>query len=78
MKSITGGNQALPTNTSQGNNILQQATESGDADVTASASIAQLAYALWEGRGSPVGSSEQDWIEAERQLGNAKTMAAGR
>ena len=30
--------------------------------------IAELAYALWEERGMPIGSAEEDWIEAERQL----------
>ena len=30
--------------------------------------IARLAYALWQQRGCPVDSAEQDWIEAERQL----------
>jgi hypothetical protein len=33
--------------------------------------IANLAYALWQQRGSPDGSSEQDWIEAENQLRNS-------
>jgi hypothetical protein len=27
-----------------------------------------LAYNLWERRGSPLGSPEDDWLEAERQL----------
>ena len=30
--------------------------------------IARLAYALWQQRGCPEGSSETDWTEAERQL----------
>ncbi len=30
--------------------------------------IAILAYRLWEERGCPVGSPEQDWLEAERRL----------
>jgi hypothetical protein len=30
--------------------------------------IANLAYALWQQRGSPEGSAEEDWKEAERQL----------
>ena len=32
------------------------------------ADIAQLAYALWQQRGCPTGSSEIDWLEAEQQL----------
>ena len=30
--------------------------------------IANLAYTLWQKRGSPDASAEQDWLEAERQL----------
>ena len=31
--------------------------------------IRELAYRLWEERGKPDGDAEQDWYEAERQLG---------
>jgi LmbE family N-acetylglucosaminyl deacetylase len=31
-------------------------------------SIGELAYRLWQARGSPQGTAEQDWLEAERQL----------
>ena len=30
--------------------------------------IAKRAYELWEQRGRPVGSSEQDWIAAEKEI----------
>jgi len=30
--------------------------------------IKALAHQLWAQRGKPIGSSEQDWFEAERQL----------
>ena len=30
--------------------------------------IATLAYALWQQRGAPDGSPEQDWLEAERRV----------
>jgi len=30
--------------------------------------IAQLAHRLWEARGAPLGSPEQDWFDAERWL----------
>jgi hypothetical protein len=32
------------------------------------ADIAALAYALWQQRGCPEGSPENDWYEAERKL----------
>src|ERR1700743_606211 len=31
-------------------------------------SIGELAYHLWRARGCPEGTSEQDWLEAARQL----------
>jgi Protein of unknown function (DUF2934) len=30
--------------------------------------IREIAYALWERRGAPIGSPDVDWIEAEKQL----------
>jgi hypothetical protein len=30
--------------------------------------IARLAYVLWEARGRPEGSAEEDWIRAEEEL----------
>ena len=30
--------------------------------------IAALAYDLWERRGCPIGSPEEDWIRAEQEL----------
>jgi hypothetical protein len=41
---------------------------------TTNKSISELAYALWEARGCPHGSSEQDWLEAERLA--ARSVAA--
>ena len=35
--------------------------------------IAVLAYALWQGRGRPEGSSEEDWFRAERELAGRRT-----
>lgn len=32
------------------------------------ADIANLAYALWQGRGCPEGSSDEDWFEAVKEL----------
>lgn len=31
-------------------------------------SIGELAYRLWQARGCPNGTAEQDWLEAEKQL----------
>lgn len=35
-------------------------------------SIAELAYYLWNARGRPNGSEEEDWLEAERRLATPK------
>jgi hypothetical protein len=35
--------------------------------------IALLAYALWQERGCPEGSSEEDWFLAERELAGRGT-----
>ena len=37
--------------------------------------IAQLAYELWEQRGRPLGSSEQDWDRAVRAIRRARQLA---
>jgi hypothetical protein len=33
--------------------------------------IAALAYILWQGRGCPEGSPQEDWTRATQQLGQA-------
>ena len=30
--------------------------------------VAELAYTLWESRGRPIGSPEEDWFKAEQEL----------
>jgi DUF2934 family protein len=37
--------------------------------------IATLAYVLWQNRGCPIGSADEDWIEAEQQLRERKAGA---
>lgn len=32
--------------------------------------ISRLAYALWEERGRPIGSPDEDWFQAKAQLNN--------
>jgi len=41
-------------------------------------SIGELAYRLWQVRGCPEGSAEQDWLDAERQLRSAQPAAESR
>ena len=44
----------------------------GVYEVSSKQSIAELAYHLWNARGRPHGSEEEDWLEAERRLATAK------
>jgi len=30
--------------------------------------VSELAYTLWESRGCPIGSPEEDWFKAEQEL----------
>ena len=41
-------------------------------------SIGELAYHLWQARGCPEGSAEQDWLAAEKQLKSAPRNAEPR
>lgn len=41
-------------------------------------SIGELAYRLWQARGCPAGSAEQDWLDAEKQLRLAQRAAEPR
>ena len=40
--------------------------------------VAELAYTLWESRGCPIGSPEEDWFKAGQELastaGSAKNL----
>ena len=50
-------------------NTLEQITqEQIKQEQVAREDIARLAYALWEERGMPEGTSEEDWFCAEQQL----------
>ena len=45
--------------------VMRQNEPRDDFDEDA---IRNIAYALWERRGAPIGSPDVDWIEAEKQL----------
>jgi hypothetical protein len=38
--------------------------------------IAPLAYKLWQGRGCPIGSPDEDWFRVEAELANRGEVAA--
>jgi len=37
--------------------------------------IAALAYALWQARGCPDGTPDEDWFRAEREIAGSKRIA---
>jgi hypothetical protein len=37
-------------------------------------SIDELAYRIWQARGCPQGTAEQDWLDAEKQLQSAQRV----
>ena len=43
--------------------------------VVMSGQIAALAYAMWQERGCPEGTPEEDWFRAEGELREAGTMS---
>jgi hypothetical protein len=47
--------------------VTDQASDSSET-VKSTSDIAALAYELWQQRGCPEGSPEQDWYEAERKV----------
>ena len=46
----------------------QSGEQAGTIDAINRDAIEKLAYEYWLNRGCPVGSAEEDWIEAERTL----------
>ncbi len=38
--------------------------------------IAARAYELWQQRGCPIGSADQDWTQAEMELQHSKTLSS--
>lgn len=40
--------------------------------------VAELAYTLWESRGCPIGSPEEDWFKAEQELASTAGLGNGR
>ncbi len=47
---------------------ISETPDSVAADLPVQENIKQMAYALWEKRGRPEGTAEEDWREAEQQV----------
>jgi hypothetical protein len=49
--------------------VKDPATASGPTDAPSHREeIARLAYSYWQTRGCPIGSPEEDWFRAEREI----------
>lgn len=48
--------------------VTVEASEASPARVPSYDDIAALAYALWQERGCPIGSPDEDWFRAESEL----------
>ena len=55
-------------NESAGPNQVDEANSWGNPDLPTREEVARRAHALWQERGCPEGSHEEDWIQAEREL----------
>ena len=62
--------------------LLKNATSESKRKNTTAASepdhVAELAYTLWESRGCPIGSPEEDWFKAEQELASTAGLANDR
>jgi len=68
MKSKAASRRSLPARDQQQERVPEQTAEPSNTQDSVQENIAKLAHALWQSRGCPMGSAEQDWIEAERQM----------
>jgi hypothetical protein len=53
--------------------VTNQPNEYTEPNITETVSkdaIAALAYQLWQERGCPIGSDQEDWFQAEQELRN--------
>lgn len=77
MESKTTAAGVVPARDLQREDVQPQSAESRSSEDNQQESIANLAHALWQQRGCPIGSPEQDWIEAEQQLRRPEARSAG-
>jgi hypothetical protein len=58
--------------------LPENSEKSQPSETVSQEGIARLAYALWQARGCPDGSPEQDWFAAEQQIRASQTLSASR
>jgi Protein of unknown function (DUF2934) len=47
-------------------------------EIVTESQIAARAYELWQERGRPIGSDQEDWLQAERELKSRNKSPSGR
>ena len=71
---------AIPDSPQQRNQLQaeagRQGQQQGTSNIQQQQAIANLAYELWQQRGCPFGSSEEDWNRAEALLQAGRTQSA--
>jgi Protein of unknown function (DUF2934) len=68
--------RALKPHSTNSVSAPDNAVEPRVAETVIEDQIATRAYQLWQERGCPIGSPEQDWLEAERQLRSVERSTA--
>jgi hypothetical protein len=77
MKTTTTETQALVRQDAESNRPTDKADASHSrVPKTSRDDISKLAYGLWQQRGSRQGSANEDWLEAERDLGESSEHVA--
>jgi len=56
------------------NEPLEDSVQPIPSENVAKNEVAALAYQLWQERGCPIGSDQEDWFRAERKIAGSKGM----
>jgi len=57
--------------------VVVEAPVNGNGHHHTTEQIAKMAYFFWQQRGCPIGSADEDWLRAERELSQGKAAYAG-
>jgi hypothetical protein len=57
-------------------NVATRQEETLEPERVSEIEIAARAYEIWQSRGCPIGSAEEDWFQAERELTTQKTTSS--
>jgi Protein of unknown function (DUF2934) len=63
----TEGSKHMAQDVTRSTEVVEESSDKQEARLFRE-QIAALAYSLWQDRGCPQGTSEQDWFKAEEEL----------